>query len=69
MERMPKLFIEDPALVEWAGDRFEITLESGGVEIPLVLTKHAGMGLFANLRRALLESERIDEVPVVERMR
>jgi hypothetical protein len=67
MEKMPKLFIDHPPLVEWHGDRFEITFESGGVEIPVVLTRHAAVGMFASLRRTILESERIDEVPV-ERM-
>ena len=69
MDRMPKLFVEHPPLAEWAGDRFEITLESGGVEVPLVLTRHAGVRLFGNLRRAILVSENIDEIPVVQRMR
>jgi len=69
MDKMPKLFIDFPALVEWHGDRFEITSESGGVEVPLVLTKHAAVGLLTNLRRAILQSERIDEVPVFERVR
>lgn len=61
--QFPKLFIEHPPLVEWLGDRFEITVESGGAEITLVLTRHAGVGAFTGLRREILVSERVDEVP------
>jgi|GEM_PF-4174339 len=60
----PKLFIEHPPLVEWLGDRFEITFESGGQEFTHVLTRHAAVGLFSNLRREILSCERIDEIPI-----
>jgi hypothetical protein len=67
--QFPKIFIEHPPLVEWLGDRFEVTCESGGTEITLVLTRHAGVRLFGSLRGEILKSEGVDEVPIAERIR
>lgn len=53
--RVPNPFIDTPPEVKNLGDRFEITAVSGKVTLPAVLSRHAAVGFFMALQKALAE--------------
>ena len=68
MQAFAKIFVERPPAARWRGDRLELTIGSGCAEVPVVLTRHAAVGLLAALQRELAEGQRVTPSELVERI-